>query len=317
MEGKTALVTGAAGFIGSYLVEDLIMRGMRVIGVDNFISGRKENLKGFIDSDCFSFIEADVIKGFEVSQDVDFIYHLASPASPVDYYKYPEETMLVNSVGTYNMLRMAKEKRAKFLFSSTSEVYGDPLEHPQKETYWGNVNCVGERSCYDESKRYGETATMVFLKKYDCDVRIIRIFNTYGPRMRKNDGRVVSNFINQALCGEPITLYGDGVQTRSFCYVLDMVRGIYLAMVEKNTKGEVINLGNPDERTIKEFAKMIKEMVGGDSKIIYEKLPKDDPVKRKPDIEKARKLLGWSPKVELEEGLGKTIDYYRKMGSEK
>jgi len=315
MNKKVAIVTGGAGFIGSFLSEKILASGVKVVCVDNLISGKKENIFGCASNPDFSFLDYDVCLPFEVAGPVDFIYHLASPASPVDYYKYPLETMLANSAGTYNMLNLAKEKKAKFLLASTSEVYGDPKVHPQKETYWGNVNPVGGRACYDESKRFAEAMTMVYFNKYKVNTRIVRIFNTYGPRMRKNDGRVVSNFINQALKNASITIYGKGDQTRSFCYVTDMVSGIYLAMMRSQTNGEIINLGNPDERKIVEFARLIKQIVGAKSKIVYESLPKDDPVRRKPDITIARKLLDWEPRVEIEEGLVKTIEYYRKLGS--
>lgn len=311
---KTAIVTGGAGFIGSFLCEKLIEKNIRVICVDNLISGRKENLRKCALSSSFSFFDYDVCLPFEIEDRVDYIFHLASPASPVDYYKYPLETMLANSAGTYNMLEMAKRKKAKFLMASTSEVYGDPKEHPQREDYWGNVNPIGSRACYDESKRFSEAMTMVYFRKYKVEMRIVRIFNTYGPRMRKNDGRVVSNFINQALLNKPMTVYGKGDQTRSFCYVSDMVEGIYLAMMKKGTNGEVINLGNPDEREIIEFARIIKKLTNSRSKIVFGKLPSsDDPKSRKPDIGKAKKILGWGPRVDLKEGLLETIEYYRRL----
>jgi len=314
MKKKVAIVSGGAGFIGSFVCEKLLEDKIQVICVDNLISGREENLANCLTSVNFSFLDYDVCLPFEVAGVVDYIFHLASPASPVDYYKYPLETMLANSAGTYNLLELAKKKKARFLLASTSEIYGDPAIHPQKENYWGNVNPVGDRACYDESKRFAEAMTMVYFNKHKVNVRIVRIFNTYGPRMRKDDGRVVSNFINQAIKGEPMTVYGKGDQTRSFCYVTDMVSGIYLAMVKGGTNGEIINLGNPDERKIVEFAKLIGKLSGSNSKIVYGDLPCDDPVRRKPDIGKAEKLLGWQPKVGLREGLIKTIDYYLQFG---
>ena len=239
------------------------------------------------------------------------MFHLASPASPVDYQNHPEETALTNSVGTYNLLKLAVKNKAKFLMASTSEIYGDPLEHPQKEDYWGNVNTFGVRSCYDESKRFSETLVYIFIQKYNLNARVVRIFNTYGPRMQKDDGRVISNFINQAIEGKSITVYGKGEQTRSFCYVSDLISGIYKAMFEENTKGEVFNLGNPEEYTVMELAKKIIKLTMSKSKIIYKPLPKDDPTKRCPDITKSKQILNWKPKIHLEEGLKKTIEYYK------
>ncbi len=311
---KTAIVAGGAGFIGSHLCDSLIEKGLEVICIDNLITGSQRNIKHLIKNKNFKFIKADV-SSFTNYQllTTNYIFHLASPASPVDYQNHSEETLMVNSLGTINMLKMAVANKAKFLFISTSEVYGDPLEHPQKETYWGNVNSYGSRSCYDESKRFGESAIYVYIQKYGLDARIVRIFNTYGPRMQKDDGRVVSNFINQALEGKPITIYGDGKQTCSFCYVSDLVSGIMNAMFLKNTKGEIFNLGNPDEYKIIDFAEKIKRMTKSKSKIVFKSLPKDDPRKRKPDITKAKKILGWQPKVKLDEGLEKTIEYYKSV----
>lgn len=309
----TCLVTGGAGFIGSHLCESLLRRGYRVIAVDNFLTGRKENLAHIATHPAFALIEQDVVQ-LDIKRHigkVTHIFHLASPASVVDYQKLPEETALVNSVGTRNLLLVARETGARFLFASTSEVYGDPREHPQGETYWGNVNPVGPRACYDESKRFGEMMTMVYHRTHGVDARIVRIFNTYGPRMRPDDGRVVSNFVHQAIRGEPITVYGDGSQTRSFCFVSDMVEGITRALFTPGTKGEIINLGNPQEYRMLDLATEIRDMAGSPSPIVYKELPPDDPCRRRPDITKARTLLGWEPTVSVTEGLQKTIEYYR------
>lgn len=306
----TDIVAGGAGFIGSHLCDVLIAKNHRVIAVDNLITGDLKNIAHLQKHPQFKFLEWDIIKPLKLDEKVDTIFHLASPASPIDYQNYPLETLLANSIGSYNLLELAKENNAKFLLASTSEVYGEPKVHPQKETYWGNVNPIGPRSCYDESKRFAESLTMTYIRKYNLDARIIRIFNTYGPRMQKDDGRVVSNFINQALKGEPLTLYGKGTQTRSFCYVDDLVRGIIKAIETQNTKGEVINLGNPGEYTVKELSEIIKEMTKSSSKIVYKPLPQDDPTRRKPDIEKANKLLGWKPTIPLNVGLTKTIEFF-------
>ncbi|MCX6704775.1 MAG: SDR family oxidoreductase [Candidatus Woesebacteria bacterium] len=310
---KTCLVTGGAGFIGSHLCDVLIDKGCKVICLDNLLTGSKENIKHLLDNPSFKFIEADVTKPLNPDvSDLDYIFHLASPASPVDYQNYPEETLLTNSMGTINVLKLAKESGVKVLIASTSEVYGDPKEHPQKETYFGNVNTFGPRSCYDESKRFAEAATYVYLRKHNLDARIIRIFNTYGPRMKKDDGRVVSNFINHSLAVQDINIDGDGTQTRSFCYVSDMVEGIFKAMFSDNTKGEIFNLGNPDEYTVKQLADKIIELTESKSEIKYTgTFRKDDPMRRQPDITKAKKILDWEPKVSLDEGLQKTIEYYK------
>ncbi len=318
MEKKVCLITGGAGFIGSHLVDMLLAMGHKVFAVDNLLTGSEDNLADAKKNSGFTFIKHDVAEPLDDlailrSNDLSFVFHLASPASVVDYQKYPEETARVNSLGTINMLEYARKTGVKFLFASTSEVYGDPKEHPQKESYWGNVNPNGIRACYDESKRFGEMMTMLYVRKYGLDARIVRIFNTYGPRMRKNDGRVVSNFINQAIEGNPITVYGDGSQTRSFCYVDDMVDGLMKAMFSEGTRGEVINLGNPEEFTMIDLAQKIKQITGSSSDIVYTKLPEDDPTQRQPDITKARELLGWEPQVSLEEGLSKTIEYYRNL----
>lgn len=314
MESKgVCLVSGAAGFIGSHLSEALLAANYRVVAVDNLITGRKENLSEAQKNSNFSFVHHDVIKPLKEVNHISYIFHLASPASVVDYQKYPEETALVNSMGTKNLLQLARDSGAKFLFASTSEVYGDPKEHPQKETYWGNVNPVGPRACYDESKRFGEMMTMTYHSVHGVNARIVRIFNTYGHRMRPDDGRVVSNLINQAIRGDPLTVYGDGTQTRSFCFVSDLVDGTLRAMFTEGTKGEVINVGNPEEYRVIDLAKKIKEMTGTSSEIVFRELPPDDPEVRQPDIAKAKSLLGWEPKVSLTEGLQKTIKYYRSI----
>ncbi|MGA3291690.1 MAG: UDP-glucuronic acid decarboxylase family protein [Candidatus Microgenomates bacterium] len=311
---KTCLVTGGAGFIGSYLCDLLIGKGYKVICLDNLLTGSKKNIEHLLSNPNFEFIEGDTTQPSEklFGKPIDYIFHLASPASPIDYQNYSEETLLANSMGTLNILKLAKETGAKVLITSTSEIYGDPLEHPQKETYFGNVNTFGPRSCYDESKRFGEAATYVFLAKYGIDARIIRIFNTYGPRMQKDDGRVVSSFINKALANETINVDGDGTQTRSFCFVSDMVEGIMKAMFTEGTKGEIFNLGNPDEYKIKDLANKIIVLTGSKSDIKYNgKFREDDPMRRQPDISKAKEKLGWEPIVGLEEGLQKTIEYYK------
>jgi nucleoside-diphosphate-sugar epimerase len=314
MAAKTAVVTGGAGFIGSHLCDLLLSQGHRVICVDNLLTGAKTNIDAALKNSSFRFIQADVSEQIPIDEPVDFVFHFASPASVIDYQKYPEETARtarVNSLGTMNALALAQKYGARFLLASTSEVYGDPKEHPQKETYWGNVNPNGVRACYDESKRFAEAMSMVYLRKYDTDIRIVRIFNTYGPRMRKTDGRVVSNFINQALEQKPLTVYGDGSQTRSFCFVSDLVSGIVKLMFADHAKGEVVNLGNPEEYTMIELAKKVQELTGSASQIVFESLPKDDPTKRRPDIAKAQALLEWKPEVEVTVGLKETIAYYK------
>jgi len=309
---ETCLVTGGAGFIGSHLSDYLLDKGYKVICVDNLLTGSKENVGHLANNENFKFIEADVTEGIPDVGQVDYIFHLASPASPIDYQNHPEETLLVNSLGTLNVLNFAKEKNVKVLITSTSEVYGDPLEHPQKETYRGNVNSFGPRACYDESKRFAEAATYVFLHKFEIDARIVRIFNTYGPRMQVRDGRVVSNFINQALSGDILNIDGDGSQTRSFCYVIDMVTGIFKAMFTEGTNGEIFNLGNPDEFKIMDLANKVIALTESKSEIKSNgAFREDDPMRRCPDISKAKKVLGWEPKVTLEAGLQKTIDYYK------
>lgn len=311
---QSVLVTGGAGFLGSHLCERLIKDGYKVTCLDNLLTGSEKNLEQLTDSPNFQFVNADIVSPGEKlpKEHFDYIFHLASPASPVDYQNYPEETLLTNSTGTLNVLKLAKETGAKLLIASTSEVYGDPLEHPQKETYFGNVNSFGPRSCYDEGKRFGEAATYVYIRKYDIDARIIRIFNTYGPRMQKDDGRVVSNFIMAALTGEPLKIDGDGSQTRSFCYVDDLIEGMLKAMFTGETKGEVFNLGNPGEFTVRQLAEKVKEITGSASEIVFSgEFRENDPMRRRPDITKAKTVLGWEPKVDLEEGLAKTIEYYK------
>lgn len=311
------LVTGGAGFIGSHLCKSLLDDGYKVVCLDNLITGSKKNIEELLSNPNFEFVNADVcnLQAVDRSQlAVSAIFHLASPASPIDYQNFSEETLLTNSVGTLNILNLAKEIKAKVLIASTSEIYGDPLEHPQKEIYWGNANSFGPRSCYDESKRFAEAATYVFLNKYNIDARIIRIFNTYGPNMQKDDGRVVSNFIWWSIHNTPIMIDGDGSQTRSFCYVSDLVDGIKKAMFSEKTKGEIFNLGNPNEFRIKELAEMVIKLTNSKSKIILsETFRPDDPMQRCPDVTKAKEVLDWKPKVEIVEGLTKTIKYYKNL----
>lgn len=316
--GKTVLVVGGAGFIGSHLCKKLISDNFYVICLDNLLTSKKNNIHEFLNNPNFEFIQQDITNPeFGVdSLQIDYVFHLASPASPNknsprSYMSFPIETMRVNSVGTQNLLEFAKKHTAAFLFASTSEVYGDPVISPQPETYWGNVNPVGIRSVYDEAKRFGEAITMAYVRKYNLNGRILRIFNTYGPKMQEDDGRVVSNFIVEGLQGKPLTIYGDGSQTRSFCYVSDIVEGICKAMFTDHTHKEVINLGNPIEKSIKEFALIIKELTQTSSELIYEELPEDDPKQRCPDITKAKQLLDWEPKVGLEDGLKRTIEYFK------
>lgn len=311
MMDKVILVTGGSGFIGSHLIDRLIDKN-KVICVDNLSTGSRKNVGHLMGRGNFTFIEHDVKEPLEVDEKVDEIYHLASRASPLDFEKFPIDILLTNSLGTYHMLELARKNKAKFLFASTSEVYGDPQEHPQNESYWGNVNSIGLRSCYDESKRFGESLASSYQRKFGVDVRIARIFNSYGSRMRSDDGRVIPNFINQALKSEPITIYGKGEQTRSFCYVSDMVEGL-IRLMDSNVKGPV-NLGSPSEMKIIELAEIIRKMTGSKSEIIFKDLQEDDPVRRRPDIEKARRGLKWDPLTNLETGLGKTIEWFRKSG---
>ncbi|HVG22469.1 MAG TPA: UDP-glucuronic acid decarboxylase family protein [Blastocatellia bacterium] len=305
---KRILVAGGAGFIGSHLCRRLLEEGNDIICVDNLVTGRRENIKDLIPNSRFEFTRHDVIEPLLV--EVDQVYHLASPASPIHYQSNGIKTLKTNFLGTYNLLGIAKRVGARFLLASTSEVYGDPDVHPQPETYWGNCNPIGERSMYDEGKRVAEALTMQYYRQNDVEVRIVRIFNTYGPLMCPDDGRVVSNFIVQALRGEPLTVFGDGSQTRSFCYVSDLVDGL-IRMMNSGLTGPV-NLGNPCEKTVLEIAQQVLEMIGGESKIEYRELPSDDPRRRKPDISLARERLGWEPKIGLEEGLAATIEYFRK-----
>lgn len=318
MTGKTALVAGGAGFIGSHLCKKLLRENLKVICIDSFLTGEKSNIADFSSDPNFVFIEKNVIEidNNLTKEKIDYIFHLASPASPNkksprSYINFPIETLLVNSEGTFRLLELAKVNNSKFLFASSSEIYGDPAVSPQTEDYFGNVNPVGERSVYDEGKRFGEAMTMAYVRNKNIEAVIIRIFNTYGPKMRADDGRVVSNFVNQAIKNQPLTVYGDGKQTRSICFISDLVEGLYLAMISDKTKGEVLNLGNPEERTILELANIIKEKTGSSSSIAFEPLPEDDPKKRKPDISKAQKLLNWSPKVSIDQGLLETIEYFR------
>lgn len=302
------LVTGGAGFIGSHLCERLLNQGHDVLCLDNFFTGSKDNILHLMDNHKFELIRHDIIE--PILLEVDQIYNLACPASPVHYQYNPVKTTKTSVVGTINMLGLAKRVRARILQASTSEVYGDPKVSPQKEDYWGNVNCIGFRSCYDEGKRVAETLMMDYHRQNKIDIRIVRIFNTYGPSMALNDGRVVSNFIVQALKGEDITVYGDGSQTRSFCYVSDLVEGIIRMMNQDDFTGPV-NLGNPDEYTILEFAKTIKKFTGAKSKIAFRALPQDDPMQRRPDINLARERLSWEPKVNIDDGLRKTVEYFK------
>jgi len=309
MTKKTLVITGGAGFIGSHLCDRLIEEGFKVICLDNLITGKLENIKHLLKNKNFRFAKHNVTKYIDIKGRVDYVLHFASPASPEDYLKFPIQTLKVGSLGTHNALGLAKEKKAKFMLASTSEVYGDPSVHPQPETYWGNVNSVGVRGCYDESKRFAEAITMAYHRVHKIDTKIIRIFNTYGPFMRLNDGRVVPNFIYQALNNKPLTVYGRGTQTRSFCYISDLIEGICKAMFSR--LNEPINLGNPDEFTILELAKLIIELTNSKTKIVFKPLPEDDPKQRKPDIAKAKKNLNWQPKIELKEGLKKTIAWFR------
>jgi dTDP-glucose 4,6-dehydratase len=306
---KRTVITGGAGFLGSHLCERLLAEGHRVVCVDNLITGRTENIAHLLGREDFEFLRHDVSKPFELEGPVDCVLHFASPASPIDYLELPIQTLKVGSLGTHNSLGLAKAKGARFLLASTSEVYGDPKEHPQKETYWGNVNPVGPRGVYDEAKRFAGAMAMAYHRAHGLEVRIVRIFNTYGPRMRIRDGRVVPAFIPQALNGEPITVFGEGKQTRSFCFVTDLVEGIW-RLLNSDVKTPV-NIGNPHEMTILEFAETIRAAVGSSSPIVFKPLPVDDPQTRQPDITLARTHLGWEPKVALREGLESTIQYFR------
>jgi len=305
----TSVVTGAAGFLGSHLSDLLIERGHKVIGIDNFVTGAVENIQHLGGNQNFKFLQQDVTEFLFLHDRVDFIWHFASPASPVDYLELPIQTLKVGSLGTHKALGLARQKDARFLLASTSEIYGDPLVHPQREEYWGNVNTIGPRGCYDEAKRFAEAMTFAYHRQHQIDTRIVRIFNTYGPRMRLRDGRVVPAFMGQALTGQPLTVFGAGQQTRSFCYCADLIEGIYRLMMS-NTHGPV-NIGNPQELTILEFAERIIRLTRSKSKIAFKPLPQDDPKQRQPDITRARKLLKWEPVVPLEDGLKRTIEYFR------
>jgi dTDP-glucose 4,6-dehydratase len=308
MIGERALVTGGAGFLGSHLCDALLAEGYSVVAVDNLLTGRPENLKHLSNESRFEFRELDICDPFDCGK-VDYVFHFASPASPVDYSVHGIATLKVGSLGTFNALEMARKYSAKYLISSTSECYGDPLEHPQKETYWGNVNPIGPRSVYEESKRFSEAVTVAYRRYHKVDTRIVRIFNTYGPRMQLNDGRVVPNFMKQALRGQDLTVYGDGGQTRSFCYVSDEIDG-FIRLAKSGEPGP-INIGNPREFTILECAQIVLAVTGSKSRIVYEPLPQDDPKQRCPDITKARQLLAWEPTVQLEEGLKLSLEYFR------
>ncbi len=309
MSKKTILITGGAGFIGSHLCDRLSKDGFKVICLDNFITGTPKNIKHLFKNKNFKFAKHNITKYIALKGKIDYVLHFASPASPEDYLKFPIQTLKVGSLGTHNALGLAKAKKAKFMLASTSEVYGDPLVHPQPETYWGNVNSIGVRSCYDESKRFAEALTMAYHRVHKIDTKIVRIFNTYGPSMRINDGRVVPNFIYQALHNLPITVYGKGTQTRSFCYIDDLVEGIIRLMQAKTN--EPINLGNPNEFTILELARLVIKLTAAKSKVVYKPLPQDDPQQRKPDITRAKKLLKWQPKVALKDGLKQTIEWFK------
>jgi dTDP-glucose 4,6-dehydratase len=302
------VVTGAAGFIGSHLCETLLARGDSVIGIDNLVTGDLNNIAHLRALD-FQFIRHDVTQYIDVDGPVEYVLHWASPASPIDYLELPIQTLKVGSLGTHNALGLAKNKGATFVLASTSEIYGDPLEHPQKETYWGHVNPIGPRGVYDEAKRFAEAITLAYHRTHGVNTKIVRIFNTYGPRMRLRDGRAVPAFVSQALANQDVTVFGDGTQTRSFCYVTDLVRGI-LSLMDAKTN-EPVNIGNPHEVTIEEIARTIIRLIGSTSKIIYRPLPVDDPRQRRPDITRARTLLGWEPTVGLEEGLKKSIEYFK------
>lgn len=308
MSART-LITGGAGFLGSHLCDRFIDEGHEVICVDNLITGNRDNIAHLFGNEKFKFIHHDVTEYIYVAGGLDYVLHFASPASPIDYLELPIQTLKVGAMGTHKVLGLAKDKKARFLLASTSEVYGDPLIHPQPESYWGNVNPIGPRGVYDEAKRFAEALAMAYHRVHDMEIRIVRIFNTYGPRMRPRDGRVVSNFITQALKGDPLTIYGDGTQTRSFCYVDDLVEGITRLLLS-DAAGPV-NLGNPREMTIMELAETVRELSGSDAEIVMKPLPTDDPKVRRPDISRAREVLGWEPKVKLEDGLAKAIEYFR------
>lgn len=307
-----SVVTGGAGFLGSHLVDTLLARGHRVVAIDNLVTGSVENMVHLAGNPHFQFIKQDVTEYLYLAGPVDYVWHFASPASPIDYLELPIQTLKVGSLGTHKALGLARAKGARFLLTSTSEIYGDPLVHPQREDYWGNVNTIGPRGCYDESKRFAESLTMAYHRQHGIPTRIVRIFNTYGPRMRLHDGRVVPAFVSQALAGKPLTVFGKGTQTRSFCHVSDLIEGITRLMFCDATDAHLpCNIGNPHELTMLEFAEEIIRATGSRSKVVYKPLPQDDPKQRRPDITRAKTLLGWSPKVTLEAGLRDTIEYFR------
>jgi len=303
------LITGGAGFIGSHLADYFVRLGSRVLCLDNFLTGSRENIKHLLKHKSFRLIQHDITKPILLKDRIRLIFHFASPASPADYMRYPIKTLKVGSLGTHNSLGLAKEKKAAYVLASTSEVYGDPQVHPQVESYWGHVNCIGPRGVYDEAKRFAEALTMAYHREHDMDTRIVRIFNTYGPRVRRDDGRAIPNFITQALANQPVTLYGNGMQTRSFCFVSDLVEGILRLMGKEYH--DPVNLGNPEERTLLELAQCIIRLTGSSSPLVFKPLPVDDPKRRRPDITRARELLDWSPVVPLEKGLSETIAWFR------
>ncbi|MDR9458082.1 MAG: SDR family oxidoreductase [Salegentibacter sp.] len=311
---KRILITGAAGFLGSHLCDRFIKEGFRVIGMDNLITGDLKNIEHLFGNENFEFLHHDVTRFIHVPGNLDYILHFASPASPIDYLKIPIQTLKVGSVGTLHCLGLAKEKNARILIASTSEVYGDPLVHPQNEDYYGNVNSIGPRGVYDEAKRFMESITMAYHRFHGLETRIARIFNTYGPRMRLNDGRVIPAFIGQALRGEDLSVFGDGLQTRSFCFVEDQIEGIYRLLLSDYT--EPVNIGNPDEITIRDFAEEIIKLTGTNQKIVYKELPQDDPLQRQPDITRAKEILGWEPKVPREQGMKITYEYFKSLSPE-
>ena len=305
----TTVVTGGAGFLGSHLTDRLLAEGHRVIGIDNFLTGNTANIEHLAGNERYKFIKHDVSNYIFLPDEVNFVFHFASPASPIDYLEHPIPTLKVGSLGTHKALGLAKMKSARFLLASTSEIYGDPLVHPQREDYWGNVNTIGPRGCYDESKRFAEALAMAYHREHHIDTKIVRIFNTYGPRMRLHDGRVVPAFLSQALRNQPVTVFGRGTQTRSFCYCSDLIEGIYRLMMSGTN--DPVNIGNPVEMTMLEFARTIIQATGSRSKMVFKPLPQDDPRQRQPDITRARTLLRWEPRVSLADGLVKTIEYFR------